>query len=139
MKSQPPTASISGLKTVIRTKDFEASCNFYGKLLGLSVIESWSSESDAGCIFSLAENTSVEISRINPEDDYFHDYFDEDASLKIDLQIPTIALDEWAVYLQDHWPCRGPVARPWGSRYLYLKDPDGVQVIFYSEPKTDSL
>ena len=26
---------------------------------------------------------------------------------------------------------RGPTKRPWGSTYIYLKDPSGIQVILY--------
>jgi len=26
---------------------------------------------------------------------------------------------------------RGPIQRPWGSRYAYLSDPNGIQVILF--------
>ena len=33
--------------------------------------------------------------------------------------------------LQGVVSCEGPSERPWGSVYLYLHDPSGIQVIVY--------
>lgn len=125
--------SFTTLKTVIRTKDFQASCAFYKDILGLRVVTSWHESQDRGCIFELAENARIEISKIDPAHQYYQSLFSEEATLKIDLQLATNDLQGWAKRLKEKWECRGPVDRPWGSKYLYLKDPDGVQIIIYDK------
>ncbi len=129
-----------GLKTVIRTKDFEASKKFYTELLGLGIIEEYDSENGSrGCILGFAgedNNAFIEISEIRATHNYYQPAFskmvDND---KMDIQIRTQSADHWAKKLKGIWKTRGPIERPWGSRYLYLRDPDGVNIIIYEEKK----
>ena len=51
----------------------------------------------------------------------------------MDIQIRTDNVEYWAERLNNKWEARGPVLRPWGSFYLYLRDPDGLQIIIYEE------
>lgn len=137
-KNTQPTSGLSllSLKTAIRTKDFDASKKFYTQVLGLPISEEYSGE-NRGCIVRLGEepsNAFLEISEI-PKDHYYHhpSFLADVANDKMDLQIRTDSLDYWATKLAGTYECRGPIDRPWGSRYLYLRDPDGIQVILYEE------
>ena len=126
------------LKTTIRTRDFQASCDFYETILGLKKIENWQEPHDSGSIYQLGpavESGLLEISYIRTEHDEFQEEFHEDASLKIDLQLATNNLESWVQRLQGNWEFKGPVDKPWGSRYIYFKDPDGVQIIIYERQK----
>lgn len=129
---------LSDVKTVIRTKDFEASKKFYSEILGLKIVEEYSEEKGVqGCILRIGKNSSssfIEISAIHPDHYYFNSSFGKNIENdKIDLQIKTNSIDYWENYLKGKWKARGPVDRPWGSRYLYLRDPDGLQIIIYQE------
>ena len=91
-----------------------------------------------GVIYRLGESTNrayLEISEILESHDYYQEAFSQKFDNdKLDLQIPCSGIDEWAQRLSEHnWPSRGPVPRPWGSRYLYLRDPDGLQIILFEE------
>ncbi|MHA7057779.1 VOC family protein [Aquimarina sp. M1] len=123
------------LKTVIRTKDYEASKKFYTKILTLEVVKEYNSK-NRGCIlkFSDTNHALLEISEIPKGHDYHHPSFDKSLiNDKIDIQIETDDIHYWAKHLDDKWEIRGPIDRPWGSQYLYLRDPDGLQIIIYQE------
>ena len=90
-----------------------------------------------GCImgFNLKHNNAlIEISEIKSIHNYYQPAFDRPVDNdKMDIQIRTDNVDYWAEKLRPIWLMRGPVERPWGSRYLYLRDPDGVHIIIYQE------
>jgi catechol 2,3-dioxygenase-like lactoylglutathione lyase family enzyme len=126
------------LKTVIRTKDFNTSKDFYTQILKLETVEEYEDEGARGCIVSLGSeqnNAFIEISEIAEDDDYFQTDFAKDSETdKVDMQIRTEDVDYWAKRLKEkNWNARGPVKRPWGFRYLYLRDPDNLQIIIYEE------
>jgi len=126
------------LKTAIRTKNYEASTAFYSKVLHLTIVQQYSGEKGVrGCILRIGDeqsNAFIEISEIAPTHYYFDASFQKGvANDKIDLQIKTESVDYWAEHLKGKCELRGPVDRPWGARYLYLRDPDGLQIIIYEE------
>lgn len=130
--------NLLSLKTVIRTKDFKVSKNFYTRILKLAISEEYDDGGARGCIVELGPEPNkafIEISEINPDDDYFQaDFARESQTDKVDMQIKTGNVEYWAERLKENnWPARGPVLRPWGFRYLYLRDPDNLQIIIYEE------
>jgi len=134
------------LKTTIRVKDFEVSKMFYTTILQFNIVEEYNDDDDdgsRGCIFRIGSeesNAFVEISEIEPKHDYFNSAFKNDfLNDKIDLQIKTSSIVFWTERLQKLWKVRGPVDRPWGSQYLYLRDPDGLQIIIYQENKKNKF
>ncbi|WP_299245190.1 VOC family protein [uncultured Aquimarina sp.] len=124
------------LKTVIRTRDYDASIHFYTKILTLDIVEEYSNE-NRGCILRFGNNDSnafLEISEI-PKDHYYYQpefskYLKND---KIDIQLQTNDINQWVARFHGKWEITGPIDRPWGSKYLYLRDPDGLQIIIYQE------
>ena len=128
------------VKTTIRTKNYEASKEFYHTFLKLSIVEEYDSEKGVrGCILSLGgidTSSFIEISEIASAHDYFQNCFqDKFNNDKIDLQIKTDDIDYWTERLSGFIKVRGPINRPWGSKYLYIRDPDGLQIIIYQEFK----
>lgn len=126
------------LKTTIRTKDLKSSKDFYTRILKLEVVEEFDDGTSRGSMVKLSSeptNAFIELSEIDEEDEYFQKDFAEDSATdKVDLQIRTEDVDFWAKRLQENnWAARGPVLRPWGHRYLYLRDPDNLQIIIYEE------
>ena len=116
-----------GLKTRIHCRDFDSSLAFYGEVLGLRLVRQWHSGSDRGAIFALGEQPGDAYLELG-EDSQLPQR-PESGSLSLQLQVADCA--ETALRLKERWPCRGPVDRPWQSRYLYLQDPDGLQVILF--------
>ncbi len=138
MRKDPPADSLLSLKTVIRTKDFEASKRFYIQILGLEIAEEYNDgDGSKGIIMRFGpegSNAFLEISEIKEAHDYYQEAFGKSfENDKTDLQIRTDTIAYWADRLKEKWTARGPVLRPWGSYYLYLKDPDGLQIIIYQE------
>ena len=90
-----------------------------------------------GVILRLGEegsNTFIEISEIKEYHDYYQKPFDAAFNDdKSSIQIRTNNIFHWASILKESWEARGPILRPWGSQYLYLRDPDGLQIIMYQE------
>ena len=130
--------NLIGPKTVIRTRDFAIAKHFYTEILALHIVEEYDDGNGSkGCImgFSQDENNAfLEISEIKPTHSYYQPAFSRSIDNdKVDIQIKTHSVDFWAEKLSTLWETRGPIKRPWGSRYLYLRDPDGIHIIIYEE------
>ncbi len=128
--------TLLSIKTTIRVKNIQVSKSFYTEVLKMEIVEEYGSDS-LGCIIRVGGETGnalIELSQI-PEDHYYFDeaYQKNVVNDKIDLQIKTDNVDAWVQSLKGIWEARGPVDRPWGSKYLYLRDPDGIQIIIYQE------
>ena len=121
---------------MLRVKDFEASKSFYTEILNLEIIEEYQDEDGSrGCEMRVGEkgsNALIEISEI-PKDNSFYDtsFSQNFENNKVCIEIKTDAIDYWAKRLKEKWKARGPVPRPWGAEYLYLRDPDSLQIIIY--------
>lgn len=138
MEKDANNNNLLSLKTTIRTKDFEASKVFYTQILNLEIVQEYNGGNGSRGIIlrfgSAGSNAFLEISEIQESHDYFQEAFIEDfKNDKIDLQLRTDNMEFWEKRLKWKWKTRGPILRPWGSYYFYLKDPDGLQIIIYQE------
>jgi len=138
LKNDAPLNSLLSLKTVIRTKDFEASKIFYTQVLQLEIMEEYDDGNGSkGIIVRFGpegSNAFFEISEIEQDHSYYQEAFSATIeNNKTGIQLRTDNVDYWAALLKEKWKARGPVLRPWGSYYLYLRDPDGLQIIIYQE------
>lgn len=119
-------ADITGLKTRIETPHFAESVTFYTTLLGMQVLDTWDDDGDKGAILGLSDSTGgtafLELAYSNVEHDH--------AGLSLQFRVADI--EAVVEKLRGQWEYRGPVERPWGSTYLYLQDPAGVDVIVYA-------
>lgn len=125
------------LKTVIRTKDYDVSKLFYTQILNLNIIEEYNDCNGVkGIILSIdkGNNGLIEISEILEVNESFQSNFNEEVkSDKISLQIKTDDIEFWSLNLKSRYEFTGPILKPWGAYYLYLRDPDGIQIVFYQE------
>lgn len=126
--SQPTNAddiSLTGLKTRIETPLISESRDFYTKYLGMKVLDSWNEKNDKGVILGLGSSTQseayLEIAYVETPKSYEG----------ISLQFRVKEIDSVAKKLRGQLKFRGPEERLWGSTYLYLEDPTGIQVILY--------
>ena len=118
------TALLS-MKTKIVTRRVEATRDWYRDLFRLTVLEEWDEPNDRGCILGLHSvpgQALLEIHRQLKESDYSG----------VSLQFRVDDVDAFAVPEDERFRSRGPITRPWGSRYLFFSDPNGISVVVFS-------
>lgn len=118
------TALIS-MKTKIVTPRVDATRDWYRDLFGLTLLEEWNDPDDCGCILGLRSTPGEALLEIH------HQSGDFDYS-GTGLQFRVNDVDAFAVPEDERFQFRGPVARPWGSRYLFFADPNGISVVVFS-------
>lgn len=116
--------SMKSLKFQIRTPLYDETIKFYQDLFAAQVVDSWQGDGDTGTILkfpSLEDRVLLEI------------YQTEQAHLYsgFSLQFKVSSLPDFMLQLPLKYMSTRPVKRPWGATYLYLKDPNGVDVIAY--------
>lgn len=117
--------SILSLKTKITTARFEETRDWYRDLLGLALLEQWDEPGDKGCILGLG----------NAGGEAFLEIYSgtSDAQLSgLSLQFRVDDVDRCRFPDEPRFARRGPEDRPWGSRYLFLSDPNGISVVIFS-------
>ena len=116
---------MTGLKTRIETTRFQECVDFYIQHLGMKVLQSWDHNSDRGAILGF---TSAELGEAFLEIAYNEKprHFDG-----LSLQFRVRELDQVVNRLNGVIDFRGPEPRPWGSKYLFLTDPNDISVIIY--------
>ena len=113
------------LKTKIVTPLYDETLAFYAGLPGLALVEQWDEPGDKGAILGFAggaEEAFLEIYAGPGPADFSG----------LSLQFRTEDADAFRAEIEGRYACEGPVDRPWGSRYLYLADPNGIRIIVYS-------
>jgi catechol 2,3-dioxygenase-like lactoylglutathione lyase family enzyme len=115
---------VQSLKTRITTPLFAETVAWYRDLLGLETAEQWEEPGDKGRILTFPNGRGEAYLEIydGPTGDF----------AGLSLQFRTTDIDAFHREIADRFDSRGPIDRPWGSRYLYLTDPNGVQVIIFS-------
>lgn len=113
------------LKTKITTPRLEQTVAWYRDLFGLEVAEQWDEPGDKGCILSLPGGKSEAFLEISdgPVVSGFSN---------LSLQFRVEDVEHFAVPDEPRFASRGPVDRPWGSRYLFFTDPNGISVVVFS-------
>ncbi len=114
----------SALKTKIITPRLAQTCEFYVNCLGMRVVEEWQEADDVGCILALANDGREALLEI-------YEGKQAEGFSGLSLQFRTEDLLAFRASLPAAIECRGPVARPWGSTYLYLTDPNGISVVVF--------
>ena len=114
----------SALKTKIITPKLKETRAFFVTCLGMQVVEEWQEPNDIGCILGLSGDGQEALLEIyeGPQCEGF---------TGLSLQFRTENLAAFKAGLPRAIECRGPIARPWGSSYLYLTDPNGIAVVVF--------
>ena len=114
----------TSLKTKITTPRLDETRDFYMRLFGLKIVEEWNEADDVGCILGFGDIAAEAFLEI---------YLGEQAHdfSGLSLQFRTGDLTAFQASLPSGIQTRGPLERPWGSKYLYLTDPNGIAIIVY--------
>jgi catechol 2,3-dioxygenase-like lactoylglutathione lyase family enzyme len=112
------------LKIKLTTPLVAETRDWYSAVFALRIVEEWDEPDDAGCILALCEGSEQALLEI------YHGKQPPDFN-SVSLQFRIADADAFAAGLPLGVEARGPVERPWGSRYVYLTDPNGIAVIAY--------
>ena len=113
------------LKTRLSTPLFDQTRSWYCDLLRLDVLEEWDEPGDRGCILGVAGTAGDAFLEI-----YHCEGPQSFAGLSLQFRVEDV--DDFVVLDEERFTHRGPVGRPWGSKYLYFNDPNGVLVVVFS-------
>ncbi|HMB64021.1 MAG TPA: VOC family protein, partial [Eudoraea sp.] len=96
------------LKTVIRTRDFEASKRFYTQVLNLEIAEEYDDGNGSrGIIMRFGpegSNAFIEVSEITEAHNYYQGAFGKEFEHdKADIQLKTDNVEYWAARLHEKW------------------------------------
>ena len=116
---------MTGLKLRLETHLLDESVVFYREYLGMTVLESWRRVGNIGAILGVGASLQGEafLELVYTEAPKIY----EGISLQFRVEDLAASMERLAGRVE----LEGPKARPWGSTYLYLKDPNGIQVILY--------
>lgn len=112
------------LKTKITTPRLAETRDYYVRHFEMAVAEEWDEAKDKGVILAFRDGREEAFLEIYDGEEIY-----DFAGLS--LQFKTDDLTAFVQGLDPDVERRGPVERPWGSRYLYLTDPNGVAIIVY--------
>lgn len=113
------------LKTKIITSRVERTRDWYRDLLDLQILEEWDTPGDKGCILGLGGSAREALLEIYSGTD------GADFS-GLSLQFRVTDVDRFRIPDEPRFAVKGPQDRPWGSRYLFLTDPNGISVVLFS-------
>ncbi len=112
------------LKTKITTPRLADTRAFYESLFGLRVVEQRDDPGDRGVILQFPDGHREALLEI------YHGRGTRNL-VGLSLQFRVDNLESFIASLPAGVPFEGPNRRPWGSTYLYLRDPNDIQVIVY--------
>jgi len=113
------------LKTKIITPQLVETRDWYRDLLGLAVLEQWDEQNDKGCILGFGGPNSEALVEI-----YFGEAQADFSGLSLQFRVDDVDLLD--IPDEPRFARRGPEDRQWGSRYLFLTDPNGISVVLFS-------
>ncbi|MEQ8300819.1 MAG: VOC family protein [Hyphomonas sp.] len=112
------------LKTKISTTRLADTRAFYESVFGMVVAEEWDEPGDKGVILAFRDSAGEAYLEIY-DSDQIHEFSGLSLQFKVD------SLHDFIGALPSGTVREGPKPRPWGATYLYLTDPNGIQVIVY--------
>jgi catechol 2,3-dioxygenase-like lactoylglutathione lyase family enzyme len=118
-------SDLLSLKTRLSTPFLVETRTWYCDLFNLNVLEEWDEPADQGCILGLpgtAAGAFIEI--------YHCAALLNFAGISLQFRVDDVA--GFAVPEGPRFKHQGPIVRPWGSQYLFFRDPNGVSVVVFS-------
>lgn len=112
------------MKTKITTPRLAETRAFYESLFDLSVVEEWDEPGDRGVILQFPDGHREALLEL-------YDGSGTQDFAGLSLQFRVGSLESFISGLPAGVPFEGPNQRPWGSTYLYMRDPNDIQVIVY--------
>lgn len=112
------------LKTKISTPLWRECADFYRLIFNMQVVEEWNHADDKGVILAFHDGSGEAYLEL------YHAETEHDVSA-LSLQFKVDAVADFIESLPDYVDYEGPTPRPWGSTYVYLRDPAGVMIVVF--------
>ena len=90
----------------------------------MAIVEQWNEPGDVGSILAFPrglQDVRLEV--------YFADEHNNFDGLSLQFRVDSVA--DFLAALPGEIGFEGPTDRPWGSTYVYLRDPNNIRVIVY--------
>lgn len=116
------------IKTKIWTTRLDATKAFYQRLFDLYVVDAWNDPDDVGVILSPSKDDLSALLEI-----YFGEEEREHSGVSLQFRVSDLTGFEAKLVALGDISYRGPVKRQWGSEYIYLTDPNNIDVIVYAK------
>lgn len=123
--------TVVALWAPLEVADFDATTAFYGELLGLMRVDEWQRDGERGAVYAAGHSGRVELVQPAP------------APLRAPASAPALALElpSWADVDDLHRRAvavalTAPAVFPRGHYGFVLRDPDGTQLLAWSEARS---
>jgi len=123
---------IRQFRVVVRARDFDRTCRFYGEVLALPRLQSWDREDGRGALFQAGSGAIEVLGRPHGLDtgrDESFDYQGPDQKLQIVLAVPSAEKAYEELLFRDQNVPGGLKSSADGAVAFVTHDPDGVQVL----------
>lgn len=125
---------IRQFRVVVKARDFDRTCRFYGETLALPRLQSWDRENGRGALFQAGSGAIEVLGRAHggeqPGYDETHDYQGPEQKLLIELMVPSAEKAYEQLQFRDRNVPGGLKAGPDGGLVFETHDPDGVKIAF---------
>jgi catechol 2,3-dioxygenase-like lactoylglutathione lyase family enzyme len=115
---------MTSLKTKVSTPLWRECVAFYSGIFGMVVAEQWEEHDDQGAILAFSNGRGEAYLELYQADRAY-----DVSGISLQFRVPD--LQSFLQSLPIGLEYEGPSLRPWGSTYVYLRDPAGVLVIVY--------
>jgi len=124
---------IRQFRVVVRARDFDRTCRFYGEVLALPRLQSWDRESGRGALYQAGSGAIEVLGRAHGVDtgrDEAFDYQGPNQKLTVVLQVPSAEKAYEELLFRDRNIPGGLRTDPDGALLFETHDPDGVKLLF---------
>ena len=125
---------IRQLRVVLRARDFDATCRFYGEVVSLPRLQSWDREDGRGALFQAGPGVIQVLGRprsLDPDlrDEVF-DYQGPEHKMTLTFGVPSAERAYEELLLRDKNIPGGLKQAADGGLVFETHDPDGVRILF---------
>jgi len=124
---------IRQFRVVVRARDFERTCRFYGEVLALPRLRSWDREHGRGALFQAGSGAIEVMGRPHGTSggrDEAFDYQGPQQKMVIALSVPSAEKAYEDLLFRDRNIPGGLRTEPGGATVFETHDPDGVKIVF---------
>jgi catechol 2,3-dioxygenase-like lactoylglutathione lyase family enzyme len=125
---------IRQFRVVVKARDFDRTCRFYGEVLALPRLQSWDRETGRGALYQAGSGAVEVLGRAHGTEgsgyDETFDYQGPDQKLVLELMVPSAEKAYEQLQFRDKNIPGGLRTAADGALVFETHDPDGVKILF---------
>lgn len=125
---------IRQFRVVVKARDFERTCRFYGETLSLPRLQSWDRDNGRGALYQAGSGAVEVVGRAHGSEgtdyDETFDYQGPEQKLVLELMVPSAEKAYEELHFRDKNVPGGLRTGPDGALVFETHDPDGVKILF---------